>query len=187
LHLVPRERHMSLLRSSAFFSTRYYKYFVPTELKIIMELTIRVLCTDLPGKDFGDATHGEGRQSVHVGIQCREDVIDIVPGDAKSAEFAPVFKVAPLSGDVGGLTNFTGPFAKGTKNQRFFYLSWGELKSIHFQMFRRAKIHLSHLTWEQVEKAAKANKPITVHLSLTDRCGWPLCASVKPPYVKWDV
>jgi Family of unknown function (DUF5990) len=152
-----------------------------------MEITIKVLCTNLPGKDFESAIEGEGRHNVHVGIQCREDVIDIVRGDAKSAEFAPVFKIAPLGGGAGGLTNFTGPFAKGTKDQRFFYLAWGELKSIHFQMFRRAKIHLSHLTWTQVEKAVKENKPITVHLSLTDQKGWPLCASVKPPYVKWDL
>jgi hypothetical protein len=104
-----------------------------------MELTIKVLCKDLPGKDFGDAIDGEGRHNVHVGIQCCEEVIDIVPGDAKSAEFAPVFKVAELP---GGLTNFTGPFAKGTKDQRFFYLSWGELKSIHLQMFRLAALRL---------------------------------------------
>jgi Family of unknown function (DUF5990) len=149
-----------------------------------MELTIKVLCEDLPGKNFTAAAGGESRHNVYVGIQHKEDVIDIVPGDAKSAEFTAVFKVAEMP---GGLTNFTGPFAKGTKDQRFFYLAWGELKSIHFQMFRRAKIHLSHLTWAQVERAAKANKPITVHLSLTDRCGWPLCASVKPPYVKWDL
>src|ERR1700755_1557121 len=106
-----------------------------------MELTIKVLCKDLPGKDFTAATNGESRHNVHLGIQHKEDVIDRVPGDAKSAEFAPVFKVAEMP---GGLTNFTGPFAKGTKDQRFFYLSWGELKGMHFHMFRRAKIALSH-------------------------------------------
>jgi hypothetical protein len=148
-----------------------------------MELTIKVICTDLPGTEFHDEEKGLHYSNVHLGIQRGEEVIDIVPGDSKTAEFAPVFKVAPRD----ELTNFTGPFAKGTKTERFFYLNWGVLVRpgiIHG--FRRAKIHLSHLKWADVERAAKANKPITVRLSLTDAKGWPLCASVKPPYVRWE-
>ena len=149
-----------------------------------MELTIKVICKDLPGTQFDDEAAGLHYRNVHLGIQHGEDVIETVPGDSKKAEFAPVFRVAPMD---GGKTNFLGPFAKGTRTERFFYLNWGVLVApgiIHG--FRRAKIHLSHLSWAQVEKAAKANKLITVHLSLTDRCGWPLCASVKAPYIKWN-
>ncbi|HEV7645193.1 MAG TPA: DUF5990 family protein [Pyrinomonadaceae bacterium] len=150
-----------------------------------MELTIKVICNNLPGAEFDDDAKGLHYRDVHVGIQRGEDVIETVRGDSKTAEFAPVFKVAELP---GGAANFLGPFAKGTKDQRFFYLSWGELgKNNIFRMFRRAKIHLSHLKWADVERAAKANSALTVHLSLTDHCGWPLCASVKPPYVKWDI
>lgn len=148
-----------------------------------MELTIKVICKDLPGTRFDDEAKGLHYRNVHLGIQRGEEVIEIVPGDSKTAEFAPVFKVV----QIGDLTNFTGPFAKGTKDQRFFYLNWGVLVApglIHG--FRRAKIHLSHLKWADVERAVTANKPIEVHLSLTDHCGWPLCASVKPPYVKWE-
>ena len=149
-----------------------------------MELTIKVICNDLPGTEFDDDTKGLHYRNVHLGIQHGEDVIDTVPGDSKEAEFAPVFKVAELT---GGAANFLGPYAKGKKEERFFYLSWGELKGGHFFMFRRAKIHLSHLTWTQVEKALKTNSALTVRLSLTDKCGWPLCASVKAPYVKWEL
>ena len=154
-----------------------------------MELTIKVICKDLPGAGFDDDAKGLHYRDVHVGIQRGEDVIETVRGDSKTAEFTPVFKVAELPAkDDGSLTNFLGPYAKGTKSERFFYLSWGELPGDGlFRMFRRAKINLSHLKWADVEKFVKANKPITVHLSLTDRFGWPLCASVKPPYVKWDL
>lgn len=150
-----------------------------------MELTIKVICKNLPGTQFDDEAAGLHYRNVHLGIQHGEDVIETVSGDSKQVSFAPVFRVAPMD---GGKTNFLGPFAKGTKDQRFFYLSWGELgPGGFFKMFRRAKIHLSHLKWAQVEKAAQANKPITAHLSLTDRCGWPLCASVKAPYIQWEV
>ncbi len=153
-----------------------------------MELSIRVICSDLPGTEFDDEAKGLHYRNVHLGIQSGENVIEAVSGDSATAEFEPVFRVAPLGSSSGELTNFTGPFAKGTRDQRFFYLTWGELaQGGFFRMFRRAKIHLSHLPWKQVEKSVKENKPIEVRLSLTDRCGWPLCASVKPPYVRWEV
>lgn len=150
-----------------------------------MEITIKLICKDLPGTEFHDEAKGLHYRNVHLGIQHKEDVIDIVPGDSKTAEFAPVFIVAPI-GD--GSTNFTGPFAKGTKTERFFYLNWGVLVRpgiIH--QFRRTKIHLSHLKWKDVERATKANKPITATISLTDDKGWPLCASVKSTHIKWDL
>jgi len=150
-----------------------------------VEVKIKVICEDLPGTEFDDERAGLHYRNVHLGIQRGEAVIETVPGDSKKAVFEPVFRVAPLD---DGKTNFLGSFAKGTKDQRFFYLSWGELGGDgFFRMFRRAKIHLSQLPWVTVEKAAKANKPIEVHLSLTDRCGWPLCASVKAPYIKWQL
>jgi hypothetical protein len=150
-----------------------------------MELTIKVICKDLPGAEFHNEEKGLHYRDVHVGIQHGEKVIEAVRGDTKKAEFAPVFRVAEIE---GGMTNFLGHYAKGSRNERFFYLSWGELPAGGlFRMFRRAKIHLSHLKWTQVEGAAKANEPITVELSLTDKHGWPLCASVKPPYVEWKI
>jgi hypothetical protein len=150
-----------------------------------MELTIKIICKDLPGTKFINEAGGLHYQNVHLGIQRGESVIETVPGDSRKAEFAPVFKVAELP---NGMTNFLGPFAKGTKDQRFFYLCWGELPADGlFRMFRRAKIHLSHLKWADVQHAATAGQPLTAHLSLTDKCGWPLCASVKAPYIEWKL
>jgi hypothetical protein len=154
-----------------------------------MQITIKVICKDLPGTEFDDDKNGLHYRNVHLGIQHGKHVIETVPGNSKKAEFAPVFKVEPFTGwPTDDRANFLGLFAQGKKDERFFYLSWGELPGDGlFRMFRRAKIHLSHLTWTQVEKAFKTSEPITLHLSLTDKKGWPLCASVKAPHIKWDI
>jgi hypothetical protein len=148
-----------------------------------MELTIKVICKDFPGQEFFDKYDGLDHSNIHLGIQKGEEVLELVPGDSKTAEFAPTFRVAEVD---GGKTNFLGPYAKGTKDQRFFYLCWGDVKLGGFHMFRRAKIQLSHLSWKQVEKAVKAGKPITVNISLTGKDGSPVCATLKPPYVEWE-
>lgn len=150
-----------------------------------MEVKIRVTCVDLPGDEFVDARAGSTTtySGVHLGIQRGDEVVDAVPAGSKRATFAPVFRVAPLP---DGGTNFLGPFAKGTPGERFFYLSWlatgpGGTPA----MFRRAKIHLSHLPWPRVEEAARRGRPLSVELSMTDARGGPLCASVRWNQARW--
>jgi hypothetical protein len=55
-----------------------------------------------------------------------------------------------------------------------------------FEMFRRAKIHLNHLTREQIASALSINHPIKVIIDMTDRKGGPLCASVRKDVAKWQ-
>src|SRR5262245_64973654 len=88
-----------------------------------MELTIKVICVDLPGGKFVER-HGGGdaiREGIHLGIQRGEEVLGAAPGNSKQIVFEPTFRVSPLA---GGRTNFLGPFAKGTPKERFFYLYW---------------------------------------------------------------
>ncbi|MGE0128454.1 MAG: DUF5990 family protein [Blastocatellales bacterium] len=151
-----------------------------------MELTIKVICVNLPGDKFvsrqGDETTiSEG---VYLGIQKAEEVVGAAPGNSKKIVFEPAFRVSPLP---GGRTNFLGPFAKGTPKERFFYLSW-VVKDAggRLTMFRRAKIHLSHLPWSRVEEAVRAGKPLSVELSMTDRRGGPLCGSVRDDDARWQ-
>ena len=125
------------------------------------------------------------REGIHLGIQRGEEVVGAAPGNSKKIIFEPTFRVSPLA---GGLTNFLGPFAKGTPKERFFYLSWvvkdAEGRLI---MFRRSKIHLSHLPWSRVEEAARSGKPLSVELSMTDSRGGPLCGSVRDEDARWQV
>lgn len=152
-----------------------------------MNVTLQVICRDLPGATWVDAEGGEppARERIHLGIQKGESIVEAVPASKERVVFEPVFRVSPLP---GGGTNFLGPFAKGTPAERFFYLSWavdaggGELK-----MFRRAKVHLSHLPWLTVEKAATSGTPLRVELSMTDERGGPLCGSVRGRQVRWDL
>lgn len=152
-----------------------------------MELKIKVICEDLPGAKFVTTIGDESvcYEPVYVGIQRGNEVIEAIPANRKRVVFGPEFRVSPLP---DGKTNFLGPYAKGTPTERFFYLSWvvkGEGGKL--TMFRRAKIHLSHLPWSQVEEATGSGKSLTVTLSLTDKCGGPLCGSLRGDNVRWQV
>ena len=110
--------------------------------------------------------------------------MEIVPATVGEATFKPEFRLA----DHDGVPNFLGPFAQGPRNERFFYLSWGnETSGSNFQMFRRLKVHLSHLTWSHIRGAGRRGALLRVTIDMTDRCGGPLCASAWPdnPAVTW--
>ena len=57
-----------------------------------------------------------------------------------------------------------------------------------FGMFRRLKVHLSHLTWADIKTATDRSQPLRVKISMKDRRGEPLCASVRPdnPALSWQ-
>jgi Family of unknown function (DUF5990) len=147
-----------------------------------MELKIKVICEDLPGTKFSDES--VAREQMHIGIQRGDEVIEAVPANRKRVVFEPEFRVSPL---LEGKTNFLGPYAKGTQAERFFYLSWvvkGEAGTL--TMYGRAKIHLSHLRWSQVEEAMRSGKPLSVTVALTDKRGKPRCGSVRGEDVRWQ-
>ena len=140
-------------------------------------VTIRLHCIDFPGRDF------DGKADIKVGPQKGELVVDDVFGDAKQADF--LFDLRVERNPKTGKPTFLGPYAHGKQDERFLYLCWGLRSGSHFQMFRRAKIHLSHLDWATVETAARTKRPIEAKLKLTDKKGGPLCASVKPEHIEW--
>jgi hypothetical protein len=151
------------------------------------ELTIEVICRDLPGKRFADLQNpmAEKREPVYLGIQKGNEVIEAVPADRKQVIFRPKFKIAR---QPDGSPNFLGPFAKGTPQERFFYLSWGVMdKKGHFEMFRRAKIHLNHLTWDEVSAVLSDNRPLKVSIRMTGPKGDPICASIRRDRANWEL
>lgn len=149
-------------------------------------LRVRVIGTDLPGTCFRDPQDPARpvKDPVFLGIQRGREVIEQVPGDAKTATFTPEFRVEKKK---DGTPNFLGPFAQGTADDRFFYLSWG-VKDAQgaFHMFRRLKIRLGHLDTKRVQRACRSGEPITVKLRLTDAKGGPLCATPHPPNIEWE-
>ena len=139
------------------------------------EVSLRIEGRQLPGAGFN---------RIQVGVQRRTDVEQTVPGDAATATFS-------LSVDVvkspSGM-DFRGPYVQGRKGERFLYLSWGlRGEDGTHEMFRRAKLHLSAIDTSSVERAVSEELPLVGALALTDEQGEPLCASVRPPQITWEV
>lgn len=124
--------------------------------------------------------------AIHVGVQRQgpAEVVGLVPGDAARAVFDLPLDVVT---DEQGL-DFRGPFVQGKRGERFVYLSWGQVgPDGGFEMFRRAKLHLSALADRDVTHAVETGSTIEAVLDLTDEQGGPLCAAVRPPRVRWSV
>ena len=50
-----------------------------------------------------------------------------------------------------GQPNFTGPYAHGSVNERFLYLTLQAQEGSATRIVKRIKVHLKTITWEQVE------------------------------------
>lgn len=135
-------------------------------------LALRIVADDLPGRACG------GYENVHVAVQRGREPEGAEPGD--SAEAVWEFTVDTVLGP-DGTRDFRGPHVHGRRGARFLYLTWGEWPpGGTFTMFRRAKLFLDDLPAPVVEGGAAAAR-----LGLTDACGLPLCAAVRPPRVRW--
>jgi uncharacterized protein DUF5990 len=146
---------------------------------------VQVVGIELPGRTCADPRpDGLVYENVHVGVQRRQEVVDVVRGDAPTAVWS--LTVEPNFRD--GALDFRGPFVQGRRGDRFLYLSWGSVDaSGHFEMFRRAKLMLDPVTPELVQAADRAGNRLVATLGLTDGDGMPRCAAVRPPVITWTV
>lgn len=145
----------------------------------VTTIPVRIVGQNLPGLRFCE------HEAVHVGVQreSREHVIDPVPGDAAEAVFS--FTITVVRSDDGQI-DFRGPVVQGKRGARFLYLSWGDLSPDgQFQMFRRAKIHLSALADLDLATAAETGTAMEAVVNLTGPRGGPVCANLRPPQIIW--
>lgn len=79
-----------------------------------------------------------------------------------------------------GLPNFLGPFAQGPRTGRFVYVNSGTLAGQFESCWtRRAKVHLSGITWAMVEEVHSGSaEVIEASIDGTGRDGGPACATV---------
>lgn len=132
---------------------------------------------DLPGRHWH--LDGEPCDNVHVGVQVRRESHDLVRGDAASATWAVPIDVVEREGKH----DFRGPAVQGRRDARFVYLTWGDVaEDGAFTMFRRAKLMLADLV---PELAGEPHVIADVHL--TDECGGPRCARLRPPALTLSV
>jgi hypothetical protein len=136
----------------------------------------------LPGRDVGPDDSFPGAQNVHVGIQRRgrrAELLGLTPGDALSAYWT--FEATAVA-TAGGI-DIKGPYIQGRPGARFIYLSWGTVDDDgSFTMLRRAKLWLNPATLD----SARRYGSLVAHLGLADANGHPLCASVRPPLIRWS-
>jgi hypothetical protein len=93
-----------------------------------------------------------------------------------------------------GQPNFLGPFVHGDAAKRFLYLSWrprawdpGQQDPPCSAWVRRIKVHLSPITWEEIESAIQLRGVLEAAVRGTGSDGGPSCASVPLVGGGWTV
>jgi len=146
---------------------------------------IRIVGVELPGRTCADPRPGGLEYAnVHVGVQRRKDVVDLVPGDAPDAEWN--LTVDTVTKD--GALDQRGPFVHGKRGDRFLYLSWGTVDDAdHFEMFRRAKLMFGAVPDELLRTAQVPGRRLVGTVRMQHDDGMPRCAAVRPPVIEWTV
>ena len=148
-------------------------------------MDVRIVGVELPGRSCADPRPGGLEyENVHVGVQRRKDVVDLIPGDAPEAEWNVT--VDTVANDAG--LDLRGPFVHGKRGDRFLYLSWGTVDDAdHFEMFRRAKLMFDAVPDEVLRSAQSAGHSLVGTVKMTHGDGMPRCAAVRPPVIEWTV
>jgi hypothetical protein len=141
----------------------------PAELQIILVLT-----APPSGVQFA-VQHG------------RDGLLQPYASTAETISFAITLSIGPTLAD--GSFNFRGPFAQGTPADRFVYVnSGGYAGQLGTHWERRAKIKLAGIPRHLVETAAgDANCAIEGRIPGTARDGGPVCATVPPGSISWQL
>jgi Family of unknown function (DUF5990) len=145
---------------------------------------IRIEGSDLPGTWCGPGPDfPDGHHNIHVPVQGRkgqQDLCGLCPADVGSVSWE-------LQADLVSSKPFDvrGPQVHGSPGRRFLYLTWGVVDDGGtFTMFRRAKLWLDAVP-DDVTREVSAGAVLVGRLGLTDERGWPLCATVRPPRIRW--
>lgn len=150
----------------------------------MVAVRIRIEGTTLPGLSCPAAPGApRGYRQIVVGVQrrrSREDLLGPVSGDAPSARWT--LECAVKTGPAG--TDITGPHIQGGPGGRFIYLSWFGVADTDLELFRRAKLWLDGVAPDVMNEAVSRGLLIG-RLGLSDPCGQPLCAGVRPPAIDW--
>ncbi|MEP6756419.1 MAG: DUF5990 family protein [Chthonomonadales bacterium] len=138
---------------------------------ITSELILTIHCHNVPSV-AGTVFHG-----LRLGIQRDQQVIEDVPADGSDVAFRAPITVKHLD---GGGHDFAGKFVHGPKTERFFYLNWGAHAPMGWHGVRRAKLQLRDMPSLLAERTEAE-----VWINMTDAKGCPLCATIKPSFIRW--
>ncbi|MGH9271552.1 MAG: DUF5990 family protein [Ilumatobacteraceae bacterium] len=144
-----------------------------------MQITIEA--HELPGRRF--VSDGAPLGNVHVGVQIGKEPAGLTRADAASARWS--VDVRTVIADDGAV-DLRGPAVHGGRGERFLYLTWGDVGDDgSFSMFRRAKLMVAGIEPDLLAAAAVGGGSLVATIGLTDECGGPRCARVRPPAISW--
>jgi hypothetical protein len=133
-------------------------------LAIMSELTFRILVLDPPPRAVFWLQRGK---------------TDLVPPTSTSdgqLSFEGTLRVERRPPD---LPNFLGPFAQGPPTGRFVYINSRSAGIEAARAWtRRAKVHLSGISWELIEEALSSGSVLEARIAGTGKGGGPACATV---------
>lgn len=140
-------------------------------------IQVRIRGQRLPGRTCGP--YSEVTVGLATKVGC--DPADVLPADAREAKWETRIEVR---GQAGAPT-FRGPAVNGPPRERFLYLTWiGRKGKAAPAMFRRAKLRLDAVPPDVLAESLKSGV-LVGRLPLTAADGMPVCASVRPPAIRW--
>ena len=118
-------------------------------------------------------------EGVRLAVQ-RGEVELLAPAEVDGDTVTFEFMVRAVERKSGGDPNILGPFAFGTPNDRFFYVSAGASTGQHGTPWRRrAKIKTRGITWKLVgQTLAKPGAVLEAVIDGRAKDGGPSCATV---------
>lgn len=135
-------------------------------------IQVSIECVELPAHDWG------GHSEIWLGIQCGKDVVQDIKLPIDHVVFRAELRIG--NDPTQGPPNFLGPFAQGAVEDRFVYLCWGRRVGGAWIGFRRAKLKLCGLNWDNLH-----SDRLLARVRCTDAKGGPICASLKSDVVTW--
>jgi hypothetical protein len=119
-----------------------------------------------------------------LGIQEGKEVIQDIPiGDQAeiSFQFLLQMEVEPVNETV----IFRGKYVQGPRSDPFIYLCWGDRLEGTWVQYGRAKIPLSAIPHQLIQRLLHDGSIRRARIGLTDSRGNPACATLKADHVEW--
>ena len=144
-----------------------------------MPMLLQIRGYRLPGRVW--QSRDEQYDNIHVGIQDGKEPRELVRGDAETPSWTVPIDVVAREGGL----DFRGTAVQGRPGARFVYLTWGDVDADgSFALFSRAKLMLADLESVVAGAGAGDTGQVIACVDLTDECGGPRCARLKPPTLR---
>ncbi len=119
-------------------------------------IRMRIICVD-------PMRHCPGIDAIEFGLQDKKQ--DLHCGRSIAADTITFEFTLDVRRHNDGRANFTGAFAHGTREKRFVYLTYKVPDGESWQIYRRLKVPLHEISWEQMETALTERRTLQARVS----------------------